>query len=182
LTKESSLNSATLESVAQFYQVQIFKDIKQSKQTQKALGIDHKFEEMYQEAKDAARLGHYFMRLYQYTITVLADKSFGTHDDPKVIDKKVEKIAELSLDESYARTIVEKNKYNYDSKGNLDFGLVSELRYCAQPVQRALQEFEKNGIDYVGKNRSSIDLTLLNGLWTPTGFVDNARLVAKDMK
>lgn len=65
-------------------------------------------------------------------------------------------------------------KYNYH--------LVEELIYCAQPLQRALAEFEKQGIRYGGEERSKIDLVLLNGFWTPKGFVDNARLRAKEIK
>ena len=59
---------------------------------------------------------------------------------------------------------------------------MAELRYCARPVPRALEEFRKKGISYEGDGRNVIDSTLLNGFWTPAGFVDNARLRAEAEK
>ena len=47
-------------------------------------------------------------------------------------------------------------------------------------MPRALEEFAKAGIHYDGPNRSKIDETLLRGFWTPVGFVDNARVVARE--
>ena len=46
-------------------------------------------------------------------------------------------------------------------------------------MQRALDEFAKQGITYDGNGRSKIDSTLLTGIWTPIGYVDNARLTAQ---
>lgn len=178
LTKDSALTAATMESVAQFYQSVIFEDLKNSPETQKDLEIQHKFGEIYQEAKDIAQLQEYQLKLFQYAITVLADKSLGPPQDPSTLEKKVKLLNEVTLDPVYPLHFVEQHRYNFDSQGNLSPQLVSELRYCAQPVQRALKEFEKQGIQYEGEGRSKIDATLLKGFWTPTGFVDNARLSA----
>ena len=180
LTKDSLLTMATEESVAQHYQVIIFDDLKRSPETQKDLGVRHIFDDLYQETKDIDQLERYKAKLFQYSITVLADKELGDPQAAGTVKKKVEAIQEVTLNPSYPMDIVEQNRYNFDSQGNLNPRLVSELRYCAQPVQRALKEFVKQGIIYEGEGRSKIDLALLNGFWTPLGFVDNSRLKAKE--
>ncbi len=180
LTKESVLTTATMESVAQFYQWTIFEDLKNSPETQKDLGIEHKFMEIYQEAKDFIQLQEYQSRLFQYAITVLADKELGQPQDPLTLRRKEELLSEVTLDPSFPLHFVEEHRYNFDSQGNLNPKLVSELRYCAQPVRKTLDEFAKQGILYEGKGRSIIDATLLKGFWTPVGFVDNARLRAQN--
>ena len=91
-------------------------------------------------------------------------------------------IEEVAINPGLGLKFVENNRYNFDSEGNLSSGLVGELRYCAQPVRRALDIFDQNGIIYSGEGRSVIDLTLLNGFWTPIGLVDNARLRAEEVK
>lgn len=171
---------ATMESVAQFYQKVIFEDLKNSPQTQKDLGIFHKFEDIYNEAQDISQLSEYNQKLFQYAITVLANKELGQPQDPDTLKKKMEALNEVTLDPTFPLHFIEQNRYNFDSQGNLGLSLVSELRYCAQPVQRALEEFAKQGIRYEGKDRSKIDATLLKGFWTPIGFVDNARLKAQE--
>ncbi|MFH1376470.1 MAG: hypothetical protein ABIH25_02435 [Candidatus Woesearchaeota archaeon] len=181
LTKDSLLTRATGESVAQFYQNVIFEDLKNSHETQRDLGIQHKFEEIYREAKDIAQLKEYKLKLFQYAITVLADKDLGDPQDPFTLEKKVELLGKVAISPTYSRNVVEQYRYKFDSQGNLNSELVSELMYCAQPVQRALEEFAKQGIQYEGKGRSKIDETLLKGFWTPIGFVDNARLKAQNV-
>jgi hypothetical protein len=180
LTKDMALTAATIESVAQFYQNVIFEDLKNSPETQRDLGIQHKFDDIYQEARDNAQLEDYQLRLFQYAITVLADKKLGQPQDPATLKKKVELLNEVTLDPTYPLHFVEQHRYNFDSQCNLSPQLVSELRYCAQPVQRALDEFAKRGIKYEGVGRSKIDATLLKGFWTPIGYVDNARLRAQE--
>ena len=140
----------------------------------------HKFMEIYQEAKDFIQLQEYQSRLFQYAITVLADKELGQPQDPLTLRRKEELLSEVTLDPSFPLHFVEEHRYNFDSQGNLNPKLVSELRYCAQPVRKALDEFAKQGILYEGKGRSIIDATLLKGFWTPVGFVDNARLRAQN--
>ncbi|MBT4576783.1 hypothetical protein HOB91_00395 [Candidatus Woesearchaeota archaeon] len=88
---------------------------------------------------------------------------------------------EVAIDPSYGFHVVEGNRSNFDSEGNLNAGSVAELRYCAQPVQRALEEFFRQGVVYEGEGRKKIDETFLKGFWTPTGFVDNARLKAEEI-
>ena len=180
LTKDTALTAATMESVAQFYQKVIFEDLKNSPETQRDLGIQHKFGEIYQEARDIDQLQEYQLKLFQYAITVLADKALGQPQDPTTLRKKVDALCEVTLDPTYPLHFVEQHRYNFDSQGNLSPQLVSELRYCAQPVQRALDEFAKQGVQYKGEGRSKIDATLLKGFWTPIGYVNNARLRAQD--
>ena len=177
--KESSPQTvATAESIAQFYQERIFEDLKESPETQKALGIAHKFGQIYQEASDIARLNDFKMRLYQHSIAVLANKSLGEPKDPATMQRKVEMLGEVTLDPSFPLSFVEGNRDNFDSQGNLSPKLVGELRYCARPVDRALDEFARQGVEYDSEGRDRIDATFLNGYWTPQGFVDNARLRA----
>ena len=179
LKLESQSAVSTMESLAQFYQRIIFEDLKNSVETQKHLGIEHKFEDIYQEEKDISMLEEYKSKLFQYSITVLADKTLGDPLDKKTLMKKIELLNEVTIDPNYSLNFVEQNRFNFDSQGNLNSQLVSELRYCAQPVERAIVEFEKKGITYSGDKRGLIDSTLLNGFWTPVGFVDYAKLVAK---
>ncbi len=180
LTKHTNLSTATMESVAQFYQNIIFDDLKNSPETQKDLGIKHNFEEIHQEAKDIHQLEEYQAKLSQYAITVLADKNLGTPQDTTTLQKKIDILKEVTIDPAYPLNIVERNRHSFDSQGNLNPQLVGELIYCAQPVQRALEEFAKQGITYEGKGRSIIDSTLLKGFWTPIGYVDNARIKAQN--
>ena len=179
LTRQSTLTEAAMESVSQFYQHVLFEDLKKSPETQKELGIRHIFDEIYQEARDITRLEEYRLRLFQYGISLLADKSMGDPHDPNVMRKKVELLSEVTLDPSFPLGFVEQNRYSFDSQRNLNPQLVSELRYAAQPVQRALEEFAQRDIKYDSKGRSKIDETLLKGFWTPIGFVDNARISAQ---
>lgn len=181
LKRPSASTTATAESVAQFYQKRIFEDLKNSPKAQKDLGI-HNFEELYKEAKDIAQLQEYQLKLSQYAITVLADKSLGNPYEQSTIEKRIQLLSDVTLDPTYPLNMVEQSRYNYDSQGNLNPQHVGELRYVAQPVTRALEEFAKQGITYEGQGRSIIDQTLLKGLWTPIGFVDNAKLVANNYK
>lgn len=182
LTQGSNLTVATAESVAQFYENVLLEDLRKSPETQRALGIEHKFEDIYQEAHAAEQLELYKANIFRYGITVLGDKSLGDPHDPQVLKKKAELIAEVAVDNQGIQNWIQENRYNFDSEGNLDPNLVSELRYCARPVSRALKEFSKRGIEYDSHGRSLIDATLLKGLWTPAGFVDNARLKAESAK
>ncbi len=179
LTDGSNFTEATAESVAQFYEKQLLEDLRNSTETQKALDIEHRFPVIYQEAKDREQLNEYNKRISWYAIGVLADKSLGDPKDPAVLRKKIEKLAEVAVTRSGIASWVESKKDEFDSQGNLSPKIVGELRYCAQPVPRALDEFAKRGMSYDGKDRSYIDSTLLRGLWTPQGFVDNARLRAE---
>jgi hypothetical protein len=180
LKQDSTTNAPTQESIAQFYQRVIFEDLKNSSKTQKDLGIEHKFEDIYQEVLDQEQLHNYHSRLFYYTITVLADKTLGMQADRETVQKKIEILKKVSINPGYPLHIVEKYRQSFDSHGNLDSGLVKELIYCAQPVQRALEEFKKQGILYDSEGRSKIDMTLLAGYWTPQGFVENATLRAQE--
>ena len=180
LTEDSSLTEATAESVAQHYEKILLEDLKKSPETQKKLGIEHKFGDMYQEAKDTEQLEDYGRRLFQYAISVLGDKELGESPDPETLTRKTQIINDLAIDPHYASNFVQNHRLDFDSEGNLPSGLVSELRYCARPVSRAIEEFSKRGIEYIGDGRNTIDSTLLSGFWTPIGFVDNARLVAEE--
>ncbi len=180
LARQGALTLATMESVAQYYQEVIFEDLRNSPDVQKDLGIQHKFEEIYQERRDIRQLQEYVSRLSHYTITVLADKSLGEPQDPATLKRKVDALSEVTLHPYYPQGQVEQSRYSFDSQGNLSPGLVSELRYCAQPVKRAIEEFASQGIMYEGDGRSKIDAALLRGFWTPKGFVDNARLRARE--
>jgi len=180
LTKDTVITNATMDSVSQFYQNVILEDLKNSPGAQKDLGIQHKFDEIYQEAKDIAQLQGYQLKLFQYAITVLANKELGQPQDTDTLKKKVDLLCEVTLDPTQPLHFVEQHRYDFDSQGNLNPQLVSELRYVAQPVQRALEEFAKQGIKYDGNGRSKIDATLLKGFWTPIGYVNNARLRAQE--
>ncbi len=180
LTFNTAQTASTKESVAQFYEKVIFEDLKNAPETQKSLGIQHQFDEIYQETIDIAQLQEYTSKLTHYAITVVADKMLGLPQEHATLEKKIEKLNEVALFPKYPRKFVERHRYNFDSQGNLNQEMMCELRYCAQPVQRALEEFAKQGIKYDGDGRSKIDETFLKGFWTPIGFVNNARLSAQN--
>ncbi|MFA5856747.1 MAG: hypothetical protein WC867_05285 [Candidatus Pacearchaeota archaeon] len=176
----SNLTTASAESVAQFYENLLIEDLKNSPKTQKELGIEHIFPKIYQETKDSEIIDQYNRKLMQYGISILADTSFGDPRDPKVIQEKAQKLYEVALDKTGIKSWINKHLSNYDSEGNLNYQLVGELRYCARPVERALEIFNQNGFSYNNpEDRSLIDATVLKGFWTPIGLVDNARLVAE---
>ena len=176
LKKGSATTIATEESVSQFYERVIFEHLKSSPETQKDLDIEHRFNDIYQQFQDTRLLEDYKLKLIQYAITVLADKTLRSSEE------KAKKIAEVTLDPNWPKRFVDRNKLNYDFEGNLQPGLVSELRYCVQPVKRALKTFQDQGIIYEGKGINIIDSVLLTGFWTPIGYVDNARLKAEKIK
>lgn len=176
---DSDLTISSEESIAQFYEERLLEDLKQNPEIQEKLGIKHKFQEIYQEVKDAEQVEKYLFKLYHYAIVVLADKSFGPLDDNNAIRRRIEFLDELSLNRGYTREFVLKNKDNVDEEGNLGSGLVAELRYCTDPVSRAKKEFNLRGIQYRGKERGIMDETFLTGFWTPSGLVQRARFVAE---
>ena len=182
LKESSSLTISTEESLAQFYEKTLLENLRESPETQRKLGLEHKFDEVYQEAKNNEQLCEYQRKLFHYGISVMGDKSLGKHDNPKTVRKKIEILSKVAINKSYVSDLVHKNRYNVDPKGNLNSELVAELRYCIQPIEYALEEFKKRGLDYNKDWRSIIDKTFLQGFWTPTGFVDNSRLKAKEMK
>jgi hypothetical protein len=180
LFKQSSTSvSGTAESVAQHFEQQIFEDLKESTKTQEALGIKHLFPEIYQDAHDLRELDAYKQKLFYYAITVLADKTFGDPRDPATIARRIDAIQPLAIYPGYARNIVHNNVTNYDPEGNLSPGLVSELRYCAQPVKHALERFEAANMPYA-EHRSLIDGVLLTGFWTPRGLLDAADVAIRE--
>lgn len=179
LQDSSSTTIATEESIAQFYEAMIFDALKARPDVQRELDIYHKFDELMQHAKDVALFEEYQKKLSQFRITVLGDKSLGDPKDPKVMKRKAEIICEVSLSPQYERSYVEGHYHSFDSQGNLNWKLVSELRYCGQPVRRALDILDAAGLPYKD-NRSTIDKLFLEGFWTPTGFVQNVELFVKN--
>lgn len=176
----SSSTLATRESLAKFYENIIFEDLKNSPETQKELGISNIFNKIYEEAKDIRKLQEYKSKLFHYTISLMADESLGALDDPEVARKKMELIFGVALNPSVPLNFITKKIPIFDSEGNLTMETINQIIYAAQPVERALEEFRKRGIFYDEKGRSKIDEVFLNGYWTPTGFVDNARLKAQE--
>lgn len=176
--KESSASTiATAESVAQFYEREIFEDLKDAPKVQYDLGIPHKFNQIYQEVLDSEQIDQYKRALYQYAITVMADKSLGDPRNDEVKRKKAQLLSEVSLVPWYPSSIL--GQYNdsaFDYEGNLNARAVGELRYCAKPVQRALVELQQRSIEYASEKRSEIDSLFLRGFWTPIGFVQNAKI------
>ena len=168
--------SATMESVAQFYQTLIFDDLKGAPDIQRELEIDHVFEGIYQRQIDLTEIEKYKNRLDRYSISVLADKSLGDPRDPKVIEQKIGLVEEVAIFPRYARSMIDNYAYSYDSAGNLKEDVTGELRYIVQPVERALKILEAKGKTPLN-DRSTIDLTLLTGFWTPEGLVEIASLV-----
>ncbi|MDO8658646.1 MAG: hypothetical protein Q7K55_07925 [Candidatus Levybacteria bacterium] len=172
---------ATIESIAQFYEKRIFEDLAASPKTQSVLKIESRFPEIYQEEKDTQRIKEYQTKLFYYGIHVLADKTLGDMSDPgskqEAIQKKIETLSEVALFPGFAVSFIENNTQNFDSKGNINFNLATEMRYVSQTAQRVVDKMKEKGIDYDEKGRSRVDFILLSGFWTPTGLLQNAEIV-----
>ncbi len=181
LRKGMSLTTPTEESLAQHYERRIFEDLQGSQELLTALGIQDEFSRFYTDVKETMLLKQYQQRFAQYAITVLADSSFGTNPhDPQTKERRMQALQDVALNPGDFMSYVEQHLRYYDPRGNLLPHVVSELRYVAQPVSRALNEFKKHGILYEGESRALIDRTLLHGFWTPEGYVHHARLTAEE--
>ena len=182
LKRRSESVRATIESVGQYYEEVIFEDLKASPKTQKELGIEHKFEEIYQNQKDTQLITAYNRRLFHYAITVLADKELGDMNNPDpqlkkdAIDRRIALLSEVALYPGYAVGTIEVQRQNFDSQGNLNLDFASEIRYRSQSAQRVVETMQQKGVIYDGEGRSKIDTLLLTGYWTPTGLVENAQV------
>lgn len=178
LKKESETTRASSESVAQYYEAIIFKDLASSQETQNDLGIKDKFADIYQNHIDIQLINLYYQKLYYYAITVLADKNLGDMSSPEskkeAISKRISLISEVTFNQGYAVNIVEKHQNDFDSQGNLSFKLAYELVYSAQPVQKVIDKMQQKGVLYDENGREKIDILLLTGFWTPIGLVENA--------
>ena len=182
LREDSELVRTTGESIAQHYEGVLLDGLNEDRDTQKRLGIEHKFDEIYKEVKDTDKLELYKRRFFSYFISVMGDKSLGNPEDPEVVKTKTKMINELALDSAMASRLVQGYRRAFDSEGNLDSSLVKELIYAAQPVARSIEGFREKGIGYEGPDRNFVDTTILTGLWTPMGFVENARIQAENYK
>jgi hypothetical protein len=180
LTESSSLTLPTEESVSHFYQSRIFEDLKKDPEIQRRLGIEDCFEEIYREQRDRGFIQDFRNRQGFYAITVLGNKSLGEPEKRDVMDKKAEILKGICLPNDAPYYFLERRRKSFDSRGNLDRSLVSELVYCARPVDRAMREFNNKGINYSRDERDLIDKTFLEGYWTPIGFVDNSRIIAEN--
>jgi hypothetical protein len=181
LGRHSSLTEGTAESVAQHFEEEIFDDIEASLEAQRELGIDGNFPALHQEVKDARLLEAYQWRFFQYALTVLADKSLSEAGSPNTngaLKKKHEAIVGVALSPDDAGSIIDGNIHSFDRAGNLSPALASEMRYAAQPVQRALNIFFEAGLT----DKPLINRTLLTGYWTPEGFIENAKVIATNPK
>lgn len=177
---DSDLILSSEESLAQFYEKRLLEDLRHTPEVQRELEIEHKFGEIYQEVIDAEQIDKYLEKLYYYTLVVMADKTLGALDDRESVRRRIEILDEVSLNKGYARDFVIQNKDNLDEDGNLASGLVAELRYCTEPVLRAMKEFDSRGVEYLGQERGLIDTTLLTGFWTPQGLIRRAEFVSEN--
>lgn len=185
IKRNSESTRATVESVAQHFETVIFDSLAKSPKTQEDLGIAHKFGDLYQAEQDTRLINQYQRRLFQYAISVLADKSLGDLGHPETrraaTERRISLISDVALYPGYAVGFVEGNQQNFDSQGNLSFNLVSEMVYAAKPAQKVVEHAIQSGMKYEGDERGEIDMLLLSGFWTPIGLVENA-LVTVDAR
>lgn len=179
LQESSKMTIASEESLTQFYEQVIFEDLKNNPDTQKELGIAHRFAEIYQDYKDSWLIENYKRNFSQYGIIVLADKSLGDPNDPDVVKKKIDLLSDIALDPRYPIGHIESNRHQFDSQGNLNYRIVDELRYSSRATQHSLDIFKEYGLNYHTPHRTTIDLTLLKGFWTPKGMIENAEYIAR---
>ena len=113
LKRGNLLIKPTAESVAQFYQDVLLDDLERHPEVQRKLDIEHIFSEIAKEARALKLISEYKKNLDLYAILVLADKSFGNPRDPETLKRKREVLDKLSIDPSYATSVVEKNKNEF---------------------------------------------------------------------
>lgn len=180
LKKGGITTIASAEAVTQFYEGIIFEALNQAEDIQRALRINHLWQEIYQDEQDSRLITEYDRSLFAWAITLLADPELGDPRDPQTVQIKKNLVAGLAINPLQATLLVDyHNRMSIDATGNLDFQLATELRYSAKSASRALEVFRQHGITYDGDGRSLIDLVFLTGYWTPTGFLQNAQLAAK---
>ncbi len=169
---------STKESVAQFYEGQIFEDLNNSPETQGKLGIKREFGQIYTENKDLSRLRGYLNKVHQYAALLLAETTPG---QPKKEGEQTlnEKLAEVSFDEAMPSAVLEMYRGAYDINGRLKPSILQVLTYVPACVDRAMAEFGKNDLNYTD-NRDLIDETLLTGRWSPETYVINAKFAAEE--
>lgn len=168
LKKKAHQQSSVAEAIARFYQKHIFEDIKNSPETQKELGIKDNFERIYQESQETNLLEEYDFKLRGYAFSVLADKKESD------LKSKLDKIHEVSLNPNAPVAFLDQYNQSCDSLENPRSQLAYYLTYCTGIMDRALNEFKKQGIDYLGERRSEIDEILLKGYWTTQGYLERA--------
>jgi len=170
---------STGESVAQHFEKTIFETLQESPETQKELGIDSIYDSIYKINTSLSFVDEYQLKLMQYEIAIIAENP-NENKSSEGIKKKLSRILDISIDPKLSRLRVDNMRHNIDFDGNLNPVFMSELKYAAKPVDRAIREFEKRGLYYSDPNdRKIIDRTLLTGYWTPSGLVANAKLTAE---
>lgn len=179
--KENSVTTiAAEESITQHFERVVFHDVNDDNVTQHALGIEHLWSHIFQDEQDTQLITDYNRALYAYAIMVLSDASFGDPQDRATIRKKVDCVATKAINPYHVAAFMDsQSRTGIDSHGNLNFDLAFELRYSAKPVRDTLNTFGQQGMPYHGDSRSTIDLTLLTGYWTPEGLRQHADLVAR---
>ncbi|MBI2665651.1 hypothetical protein HYX12_03460 [Candidatus Woesearchaeota archaeon] len=180
LKRNSTLSEATQEAVALFMEQAVFDELRDSPGLQRELGIDGIFEDVYREFKLSSLVKNYHAMAERYAIGIVSDSSLGNPYDDAVIRKKIELVDEVALNPAYAQAAVISHTRSLSSSGTLSRELLKELMYCVPAVKKALSEFEREGIRYEGEDKEKINRTLLTGLWSPEGFVENARLRAQE--
>jgi hypothetical protein len=179
LKRNCTPSESTQEAVALFYEQQVFEDLKDSVELQRALGIHESFDQIYQEAKLSFAVKMYHAMTERYAIAVVADKSLGDPREPEVVQKKMDLLSKVALSPEYPQAAVLGHARNFDRDGSLPYSILRELIYSVPAVDKAMEEFRSQGILYEGEGKRTIDNAMLTGLWTPKGFVDHARLVAQ---
>lgn len=175
----STLSEATQEAIALFMEQVVFDELRQSPELQRRLNIEDVFEDVYGKFKLSSRVRNYHAKTERYAIGVVADNSHGEPYDEKVVRKKIQLVREVALNPAYAEAAVINHTRSLSSSRRLPTELLKELMYCVPAVERALKEFKAVGTSYEGKDKEKINRIMLTGLWSPEGFVENARLAAQ---
>ncbi len=181
LQSSSTATIASQEAIAQYFETELLVRLQEYPDIISKLGIDQDYQKMLDRYLKEVKVHEYIRRMQHFTRYVVADPlgRFGTDSQNKnTIEEKKELLRSLSLDPYSAGRNVENMRKGFNSKGELDPEIVSELRYFPNPVQQIQELGALYGIAYEGYvNKMIIDKLLLgSGYWTPRGLVKYVNL------
>lgn len=155
-TGSSEITASTRESLAEYMESYIFEELKLISNITQELSLNESFEQIYTRYSDSRLMDTYWKKLSRYAI-LTASKL--TKNDTQDILKQ---ISDVSIDSGYANRFISRIRNEWHPHSNtLLPSVISELKYCANPVKRVVSE--STTIPKLSKH-------MFTGFWTPTGY------------
>lgn len=173
IKKDIDWKNPSTESISQYFEKMLIEDIRSDKDVQNRLGIDEQFEEMYFRLKNRELFEEFLRKRTQYAIYMLSQDNMQK-------EEKLDRINEVSFNNLYGTYVWD--NFMIDEKLRIDV-IRGKLIYAARPVERSLELIEKGlGSNFYENNRNVVDNFLLEGIWTPEGFMQKTELFIKENK